>query len=165
MLSHCIVESERNFRLPYRLCWITYISRLHRRRYSWGQPYSIMCFAVLTSVNQNNHQSARNAIGIVAFASLSIYAAYSTLGDMFPLRLQEKPSSVVINPPPVVCERIARPLSRISPEDRVYHSFDNVLLIVFFSHARYDANLDFYRLTYEEFFPNVSLVTQVWITI
>ena len=56
------------------------------------------------------------------------------------------------------CQR--QPL-RFSPphasdsESRKYTHFDDVLLIVFFSHARYDTNLDSYRDVYEEFFPNV----------
>jgi hypothetical protein len=37
-----------------------------------------------------------------------------------------------------------------------YTHFDNVLLIVFFSHARYDVNLDFHREVYADYFPNVS---------
>ncbi|KAJ7730388.1 hypothetical protein DFH07DRAFT_1066016 [Mycena maculata] len=44
-----------------------------------------------------------------------------------------------------------RPLS-----ERDYHALDGVLLIVFFSHARYDVNLDFYREVYAKYFPNVS---------
>jgi hypothetical protein len=39
-----------------------------------------------------------------------------------------------------------------------YEAFDNVLLVVFFSHARYDVNLDYYREVYGEFFPNVSCI-------
>jgi len=38
---------------------------------------------------------------------------------------------------------------------RTYHHFDDVLLIVFFSHARYDVNLDHYREVYADYFPNV----------
>jgi hypothetical protein len=37
-----------------------------------------------------------------------------------------------------------------------YHEFDSVLLVVFFSHARYDANLDLYKETYAKYFPNVG---------
>ncbi|KAJ6559904.1 hypothetical protein B0H19DRAFT_944947 [Mycena capillaripes] len=39
-----------------------------------------------------------------------------------------------------------------------YHKFDNVLLIVFFSHARYDVNLDFYREVYSKYFPNIVFI-------
>src|ERR1700677_1417080 len=46
-------------------------------------------------------------------------------------------------------------------ESRKYTHFDDVLLIVFFSHARYDTNLASYRDVYAEFFPNVRpLFTQ-----
>lgn len=42
------------------------------------------------------------------------------------------------------CQR--KPLASLSWHDpRIYHEFDNVLLIVFFSHARYDVNLDNYK--------------------
>jgi hypothetical protein len=34
--------------------------------------------------------------------------------------------------------------------------FDDVLLISFFSHPRYDVNLDAYREAYSKYFPNVS---------
>lgn len=34
-------------------------------------------------------------------------------------------------------------------------AFDDILLIVFFSHARYDVNLDLYRAAYSPYFPNV----------
>jgi len=37
-----------------------------------------------------------------------------------------------------------------------YTHFSNVLLIVFFSHARYDGNLDFHKEVYADYFPNVS---------
>ncbi|KAF7356315.1 hypothetical protein MVEN_00963800 [Mycena venus] len=39
-----------------------------------------------------------------------------------------------------------------------YHEFDNVLLIVFFSHARYDVNLDFYQEVYSKYFPNIVFI-------
>jgi len=56
-----------------------------------------------------------------------------------------------------VCQR--RPL-RVSPlrAGRNYRHFDNILLIVFFSHARYDTNLDSYREVYSDFFPNVRFL-------
>lgn len=39
-----------------------------------------------------------------------------------------------------------------------YDRFNNILLIVFFSHARYGANLDYHREVYSDYFPNVSAV-------
>ena len=36
-----------------------------------------------------------------------------------------------------------------------FHAFDDVLLVVFFSHDRYDINLDGYREVYSRYFPNV----------
>ncbi|KAG8940195.1 hypothetical protein FRC03_005677 [Tulasnella sp. 419] len=39
--------------------------------------------------------------------------------------------------------------------DRGFHAFDDILAVVFFSHARYDVNLDYYREVYSKYFPNV----------
>ncbi|KAJ6600356.1 hypothetical protein DFH09DRAFT_901417 [Mycena vulgaris] len=39
-----------------------------------------------------------------------------------------------------------------------FHAFDDVLLIVFFSHERYDINLDGYREVYSRFFPNILFI-------
>lgn len=106
---------------------------------------------------QKSHHSARTAFGVLTVAAFSLYAANMMIEKGLPLPLHRvDPVSKLLATPEVVCTRNPRPLSRIPDGDRVYHAFDNVLLIVFFSHARYDANLDFYRLTYEEFFPNVS---------
>lgn len=41
--------------------------------------------------------------------------------------------------------------------ERNFHAFDDVLLIVFFSHARYDVNLDNHRAVYAPYFPNVGV--------
>ncbi|KAI5121401.1 hypothetical protein M0805_003173 [Coniferiporia weirii] len=56
------------------------------------------------------------------------------------------------------CTREPLPSVHYFSGERNYHEFDNVLLIVFFSHARYDANLDFYKEVYSEFFPNMVFV-------
>src|SRR6266702_4429354 len=66
------------------------------------------------------------------------------------------PSNVLSSPAGPACQR--RPLQFSPPRDpdsRKYRHFDDVLLIVFFSHARYDTNLDSYRDVYSEYFPNV----------
>lgn len=39
-----------------------------------------------------------------------------------------------------------------------YSHFDNILLIVFFSHARYDANLDYHKEVYSNYFPNILYI-------
>lgn len=53
--------------------------------------------------------------------------------------------------------RVLESSARISAQTIAnYTHFSNVLLIVFFSHARYDANLDFHREVYADYFPNVS---------
>ncbi|KAJ7033236.1 hypothetical protein C8F04DRAFT_1104983 [Mycena alexandri] len=42
------------------------------------------------------------------------------------------------------------------PDD--FHAFDDVLLVVFFSHDRYDINLDGYREVYSPYFPNILFI-------
>ncbi|CAE6477168.1 unnamed protein product [Rhizoctonia solani] len=41
---------------------------------------------------------------------------------------------------------------------RVTSAFDNILLIVFFSHPRYDVNLDYHLEMYQDYFPNILYV-------
>ncbi|KAL4080928.1 hypothetical protein J3A83DRAFT_4084532 [Scleroderma citrinum] len=38
-----------------------------------------------------------------------------------------------------------------------YTQFSDILLIVFFSHARYDANLDYHKEVYSSYFPNACI--------
>lgn len=68
-------------------------------------------------------------------------------------------SNVLPLPARPACQR--RPL-HFSPlrdsDSRKYKHFDDVLLIVFFSHARYDTNLDSYRELYAEYFPNILFI-------
>lgn len=69
--------------------------------------------------------------------------------------------NVLPSPGPPTCQR--RPLHFSPPLDsdsasRKYRHFDDVLLIVFFSHARYDTNLDSYRDVYAEYFPNILFI-------
>ncbi|KAH8114363.1 hypothetical protein DFH11DRAFT_1877670 [Phellopilus nigrolimitatus] len=58
----------------------------------------------------------------------------------------------------VPCKRDPLPSVHYFPGQRTYHEFDDVLLVVFFSHARYDVNLDYYKEVYAEFFPNMVFV-------
>ncbi|CAL1713294.1 unnamed protein product [Somion occarium] len=90
--------------------------------------------------------------------------AYVAIGSyrMYPIvsSYTSSPSTVtdIITAAKVTCPR--KPLLSHSfySHERQYHAFDNVLLIVFFSHARYDANLEYYKEVYSEFFPNIVFV-------
>ena len=55
------------------------------------------------------------------------------------------------------CTPVTLPSAQFFTGDRMVHAFDDILLIVFFIHARYDVNLDYYKEVYAEFFPNVRL--------
>ncbi|KAJ7912217.1 hypothetical protein B0H13DRAFT_2660188 [Mycena leptocephala] len=60
------------------------------------------------------------------------------------------------------CVRRPLPISSeyVGPGARPdFHAFDDVLLVVFFSHARYDINLDGYREVYSVYFPNVRIAS------
>ncbi|KAG1743324.1 uncharacterized protein EDB91DRAFT_1126805 [Suillus paluster] len=59
---------------------------------------------------------------------------------------------------PSICHR--RPLPPHSHRQTLenYGRFDNVLLVVFFSHARYGANLDYHREVYSDYFPNILYI-------
>ncbi|KAF7292053.1 hypothetical protein MIND_01231400 [Mycena indigotica] len=59
------------------------------------------------------------------------------------------------------CVRRPLPLTSVfdGPGDRPdFHAFDDVLVVVFFSHARYDINLDGYREAYSAYFPNLLFI-------
>ncbi|KAL0961033.1 hypothetical protein HGRIS_006023 [Hohenbuehelia grisea] len=56
------------------------------------------------------------------------------------------------------CIRKPLPFKPSTNGSRTFHTFDNVLLIVFFSHARYGANLEYYKEVYTEFFPNILFI-------
>ncbi len=74
-------------------------------------------------------------------------------------------SNILPSPSQPACQR--RPLHFSPPRDsdsRTYKHFDDVLLIVFFSHARYDTNLDSYRDVYAEYFPNVRFLSHTTLT-
>jgi len=100
----------------------------------------------------------------IAWAVFAVLGLGSTLGaiEVAPFR-SEKSLAAFDNfsfpGQTPVCQR--RPL-RFSPPHgshrRKFKHFDNVLLIVFFSHARYDTNLDFYSEVYSEYFPNILFI-------
>jgi hypothetical protein len=62
---------------------------------------------------------------------------------------------------PLISHRYISQNSRPGDNDTYAHfvgnSFDDMLLIVFFSHARYDINLDSYLEMYTPYFPNVRV--------
>ncbi|KAJ7252611.1 hypothetical protein C8J57DRAFT_1661716, partial [Mycena rebaudengoi] len=60
------------------------------------------------------------------------------------------------------CQRNPLPPSSAYPgpgaRPEGFHAFDDILLVVFFSHARYDMNLDGYREVYSRYFPNILFI-------
>lgn len=69
------------------------------------------------------------------------------------------PHKLLPGSPPGNCTRKPLPPSSafVGPGPRPdFHAFDDVLLIAFFSHPRYDVNMDGYREAYSRYFPNVS---------
>lgn len=92
------------------------------------------------------------------YVAVGSYQVYPTVSSY-----TSRPTTVmdIVAASKVTCPR--KPLQSLSffPHQRQYHAFDNILLIVFFSHARYDANLDYYKEVYSEFFPNVGSLVLV----
>lgn len=100
-------------------------------------------------------------LGLAFFLTFGTYVVISSTdgtsnmdvrnSDLKPMKIQDLLSDSLIT-----CHRKPLQSSAWYPFEREYHAFDNVLLIVFFSHARYDVNLESYREVYSEFFPNVG---------
>ena len=89
---------------------------------------------------------------------MALFVAVSAHRERFAMGFPAtKPASAteILVDTKITCRR--KPLQSFFfyPHERKYHAFDNVLLIVFFSHARYEVNLDYYKEVYSEFFPNV----------
>lgn len=105
-------------------------------------------------------------MGSIALSLLSAYIGYTVVRDGVQQRIFKSAMASVFAdltflPPtnPSTCRRGNLPSLDYYPGPRTYHEFGDVLLIVFFSHARYDVNLEYYKNVYSEFFPNVSSST------
>ncbi|KAI0317777.1 hypothetical protein OF83DRAFT_98452 [Amylostereum chailletii] len=100
----------------------------------------------------------RRAICAGVFTFLALIAGWDTVPR------ERSHSSEVHSWDPALAQPrhcVRRPLSippLYPPSERAYRKFDDVLLVVFFSHARYDANLDHYRAVYADYFPNIVFV-------
>ena len=117
-------------------------------------------FLVEQLCTQANKSSIRRTIAGAIFAVLGLGSIIgATKAILFRLEHPILVSNVQLWRAPSSCQR--RPLPFSPPRDsnsyinRKSTHFDDVLLIVFFSHARYDTNLDSYHDVYSEYFPNV----------
>lgn len=97
-------------------------------------------------------------LGVTLFIVSGLYVVFSSPEVESSQYSVVKPTdmSSIVSDSLITCHR--KPLRSATwySYERSYHEFDDVLLIVFFSHARYDVNLDSYKEVYSEFFPNVS---------
>ncbi|TFY75811.1 hypothetical protein EWM64_g8201 [Hericium alpestre] len=102
----------------------------------------------------------RRTIGIFTFGILILSSVIGAIQLRMAGRLHRPAAeSASLFPYRPACHRKPLPVPAVLPyEDRRYHGFDDVLLIVFFSHARYNVNLDYYRMAYAEYFPNMVFV-------
>jgi hypothetical protein len=85
-------------------------------------------------------------MGIASFSTLLLFVLYSTFdeGQLYPKDRTPSVWDVMAAQPSMLnCQR--EPLASLaySPKPRTYHEFDNILLIVFFSHARYNSIDDY----------------------
>ena len=121
------------------------------------------CYQRLTSQELDYSVPTRRR-RFIALAIFAVLGLGSTLGAIEAVLFRSEKSRAAFDilsfPGQAVCQR--RPLHFSPPHAssgrRRYRHFDNVLLVVFFSHARYDSNLDFYSEVYAEYFPNVRPV-------
>ncbi|KAI6147328.1 hypothetical protein BKA82DRAFT_4152496 [Pisolithus tinctorius] len=60
-----------------------------------------------------------------------------------------------------LCTPKQSPSHSFSQPQGNYSHFDNILLIVFFSHARYNANLDYHKEVYSSYFPNATSILYI----
>lgn len=105
---------------------------------------------------------------LAALLSLGLWSAYgedqygAAKWHIDPLGLRDAmfiPSpvnSLALSTSSAQCIRPPLPPSTQWNGTRTFHAFDDVLLVVFFSHARYDVNLDAHREAYAPYFPNVG---------
>ncbi|KIM89301.1 hypothetical protein PILCRDRAFT_2544 [Piloderma croceum F 1598] len=102
----------------------------------------------------------RRAIGTTSLSMLLPFVLYSAFHETQVYSRDRIPSvwdALAAQSPMLNCHR--KPLASLSyfPQPRTYHHFDNILLVVFFSHARYDS-IDDYKKVYAEFFPNILFI-------
>ncbi|KAI0947456.1 hypothetical protein AcW1_007678 [Taiwanofungus camphoratus] len=102
----------------------------------------------------------RRVLGGVLLLSSMFYVAHTASREEILQESPGRPSTIVdiLRSALSRCRRRTLPSLTFWPSKRTYHTFDDVLLIVFFSHARYDANLDYYKEVYSQFFPNIIFV-------
>lgn len=103
-------------------------------------------------------------IGVAFFLVFGLFLLIHSTDDLTDIRNSDLKASKIhdlVSDSRITCRR--RPLLSATwyPYEREYHAFDNVLLMVFFSHARYDVNLESYREVYSEFFPNVRILARI----
>ncbi|KAI9512395.1 hypothetical protein F5148DRAFT_898836 [Russula earlei] len=99
----------------------------------------------------------------IAWAIFIVLGLCSVVGAIEAVLLRSERSlpapDILSFPGRAVCQRRPLPVLPLQPTDRrEYNHFDDILLIVFFSHARYDTNLDSYREVYAEYFPNILFI-------
>jgi hypothetical protein len=88
----------------------------------------------------------RRAIGIPSLCVLLLFVLRSTFHETWIYRTPSVWDALAAQSPVLHCQR--KPLASLSyfPRPRTYHRFDNILLVVFFSHARYDSIDDYKKV-------------------
>ncbi|KII90860.1 hypothetical protein PLICRDRAFT_548746 [Plicaturopsis crispa FD-325 SS-3] len=116
----------------------------------------------------------RGTTATLTVVALALYALFihGPQHAYLPTILNDATPPANVHPPSIAeilkhtaCPRNPLPGAQPWPHQRdgsnasdTYHEFDDVLLIVFFSHARYDVNLDYYQEVYAPFFPNMLFI-------
>ncbi|KAG9041580.1 hypothetical protein FS837_012055 [Tulasnella sp. UAMH 9824] len=107
---------------------------------------------------------------LAALLSLGLWSAYGEdqygvakwhidpLGLRDAMFIPSPVNSLALSTSSAQCIRPPLPPSTQWNGTRTFHAFDDVLLVVFFSHARYDVNLDAHREAYAPYFPNILYI-------
>ncbi|KAG8773217.1 hypothetical protein FRC12_002658 [Ceratobasidium sp. 428] len=122
----------------------------------------------MKEVHESDEPSVRSAIALGIVGIVAVISSMAVSSQVVGKGLQSPQPTAWFDfaalPPSqskAWCPR--RPLSKLSGRKRkqgarTSSAFDNILLIVFFSHPRYDTNLPYHLEMYEDYFPNIVYI-------
>ncbi|KAG2060609.1 hypothetical protein BDR06DRAFT_979380 [Suillus hirtellus] len=99
-----------------------------------------------------------NEPGVFIGYLLTLTAAGIYVSSIRQTTEEDVESECVTRSKPGDCHRRPLPFHSHRKTLENYDRFNDILLIVFFSHARYGANLDYHREVYSDYFPNILYI-------
>ncbi|KAH7913341.1 hypothetical protein BJ138DRAFT_1146234 [Hygrophoropsis aurantiaca] len=107
---------------------------------------------------ESETQPRRVILGTLALVLALVYISITLVHEGTGVTGPAFPFGFQVGPKPQTCHRKSLASHSFIEGPRNYTKFDDILLIVFFSHARYNANLDFHREVYADYFPNIVYI-------